>query len=310
MDGGSGDHEEVENFIDLLFFGLPKFNKRVDDIRYFFLEYFAVVKNLFQTKKKLTVNLDRTALVIFEFIVERVVNEAKEFYLGTDDLEAVKDEIKKYWHSKVLLKHSDAAQGVAASTIHSIRPRELAQSHLDQIVDAAGYFLFWPPDKQEEFITALNPNRFLNEEKDADKLLKFLRLIEPIDASPEPSVTSSTEIVPHQAGQRDWLKMVMDKIGWENAHPYFIAELWANGTDKVRDLVFSRRKEIKITLKSFKDYYLREHRDLRLFSYALEKLVSQDVIRTEYMWNELFRLSENMNGVRAILKLKSQEVKK
>ena len=76
--------------MDLLFFELAKFKERVASIRYFFMEYFDVTRNLFRTKKKLTVNLDMTALAAFEFIVERVVNETRAFYGGIDDLDTIK----------------------------------------------------------------------------------------------------------------------------------------------------------------------------------------------------------------------------
>jgi len=297
--------EEVESFTDLLFFETDQFKKKVEDIKNIFFSYFDFVARTLIGERGSDI---AKAADAFQFITDRIVKETKEFYLGLGELstDTIKDQIREYWYNRVLLKNrSDVIKGAAISVIKNISPRELAQLSLDQINNAVLYFLFWPLDKQKEFISALNPNRFFNKEISMEKFLQFLSCIQKDKPDSEfKEIQTSAEIIPYQDEQEDWLKIVMNEVNWTNIHPYFVSDLWQKGTNQVRDLIFGHRDELKISLRSFKDYYLIENKDLRLFSFVFEKLVNQDIIRTKDAWEDIFRIAENMEEVKKILKLK------
>jgi len=294
--------EEVEAFLDLLFFEPAKFREKVSGIEDLFYQYFVEAKR-FQSSKKKKINIDEAAIYFsLNFVADRIVNEAKEFYFGLEDFDVAKDKIREYWYDKVLLKKP--AEGAAISVIKNISPLELSKLPLDQVINATRYFLSWPLPKQKDFVVAFNPNRFFNEEKLPGKLLKFLRLVEPIEPISESGLTASKDVIIHQQEQYDWLVMITNKINWENVSPYFVYELWEKGTKRVRDVVFSHRGEIKMSLRAFEDYYMKEGEDLRLFVYALETLINQDIIQTNYVWKKLLFLSEGMSEIKKILKLK------
>jgi len=311
--------EEVHQFADLLYYEPEKFGEKVDAIEDIFIKYFLEVRQVLHLKEQS--DFEMIILDALRYTEKKVQQEVTEFYKSIGKPDMTNAEVAKFWSQRLCFKRSAKSDqhkgmGIGLLVQQEVDPVKLAKMPLDYILNATRYFVNWPADKQEMFVKEFNPNQLVfSREKGAEKLIVFLRNLTPdaIGWPKEKEKYESAETVNAisvYSQKKDWLIPVMQKIGWERVNPYFISELWCQGSDQIREYLFANREKLKITMPALKSYYLEEHHDLRLLVYALEKLVNEDKLRSERTWQDLFYLAKELPKAKRILELKYKEWKK
>lgn len=301
---------EARKFADLLFSEPERFAKEeADKIKALFYKYFSMTEELLGIKTPPDIDIGRRIDDAFSFVAERITEEVANFYKTVKDADFSNEEVAKFWHQRIFLKAKDETEGISLKSKDSVEPAKLVELSLDYIIDATKFFLQWPPEKQKLFMEKMHMPRFIHEVKeDPEMLLKFLQNIEQKNDG-EKTAVEARELIAYQEDS-DWVRKAINKINWESASPHVISYLWEKGSDRVRDNLFEKRSQFKVTLPAIKNYYLFRHQDLRLLEYALSEAVRKDVVRTERVWKELLELSENMGAVKTVIELKRKETKK
>lgn len=305
--------DEVNKFSGMVFFEQMKFREKLQHIKNMFTGFFQTAATTLQVDPPQ--NYTEIVMEDMEYIAKIAMKDIREFYKTIDDPDASQMEISKFWGEKVLFKYEKGGETAAQHCMNgNITSKRLAESTLKLIVDATKYFLSWPYEKQDEFFKHFNPHRFFNETKEPkEPILQIIRNLTPSTAE---SANESKDVDLYKQ-QKDWVSILFDKINWERVHPYVVGFLWFRISDHARNLLFTKRKQFRVSLSFTKSYYLcsdlskeeEQKIDLRLLAFVVDYLINQDKLKTSKSWDELL-LSASTQKEKAFIEQRRNELKK
>lgn len=314
--------EEVSRFVDTLFFEQKKFESGIKDIEKKFFYYFEVVrKTLFVEKPE---NFSSIIVDALQSTIKKVREETHKFYMSIDDPDLSNIAIARFWEQRISFE-SDKIIELAKNTAIAINTPErmnianLANMSIDFILKATRYFVFWACNDQTVFCKNFNPNVVLKNSGSARNLLKLLKNMSlnsstgwDEDLSKEikrsDAFNKTKEMIINEPSGENWTEKLLDKMTWDITHPSIIVEMWQLGSDQIRDAMFKKKEDFKISMPALKTYYLFEHQDLRLLAFVLQKLINEDKLRPrEKTWRDLLVIAETMPHAKIIIKMKYKE---
>lgn len=306
--------EEIKNFSELLYFEPGKFIENEKAIKEQFVMYFLIVADSLGIKKPK--NFESIILQSFSWSANKIQEDINLFFETLNPNNAEQSEILKFWGQKIFLENrgneGNFIKAISKSVIHNIDIAKLAEKSTDYILKATVDFVLWSNKNQNIFSKTFNPNIAVRERGGSRNLLLILK-----NVSPANSNGWSEEILregkrftdgqdsndTYEIGEIPWVNIIMNNLAWDITHPSVIAELWQNGSDEIRDILYEAREKIKITVPALKRFYHFEHSDQRLFAFALEKLTNLDNLKTKASWDDLLERAENLPKTKTIIEL-------
>ncbi len=317
--------EELESFIEMMFWEKEKFLVKAHNIKSRYNDFFTVTVDTLKLKNE--GKIYSSTLFLFQELIVKIYEDVRAFYLTIDDPDLKNDEVVKFWNGRVLLKparDNSMMEGIAKGAENGVGPSELAKMPLDFVLKSVSHFIHWKESRKSEFVASFNPNRFIYEKDDQWNFVVFFRFLDPYAIGwPEqatPNVDSDLRmaikncrfgeeqddksVVVYEQSE-DHTHELLKKIAWEHVHPISVSMLWEYGSDKIRNFISNHCDRIKITTHALKKYYIFEHEDLRLLDFALTELINQDKLKKK-AWENLIWLSKDMPRAGRLVMEKSQ----
>ncbi len=280
--------------------------------------------------------LNNIVVDIYLYTIQDIVKEIKEFYKTEPNKSIFDIEILKFWDQRVIINENELqkfsknkddlrmnviTENVLKKTVFNVE--KILWMSTKQIINITTNFSSWDEENKKSFCEKFNPNSIILRDRNSINLVKILKNLSDLSTTwlGEKNINSNhlnkkEQILnsenPLIIKTKNWAEMILNKIAWSYTDPYIIAEIWSLWSDQIRDYIFSKKYDIKISIPALKHYYILEHKDTRLLNYILQKLINEDKLKpsSKSIWEDLLRISDYMPNARKIIEEKYNQIQK